>query len=338
MRPSPPRPTPRPKYAPPVEYRRLGGTNLELSRIGLGCGNFGGVGSAPELFGQGESEDEAFAIMDAAWAAGINFFDTAASYGGGRSESWVGAWRAERGAPVLLSTKVFWSVHGDPSDRGLGRERILRELDGSLSRLQAEHVDMYLTHEPDPETPIAETLQTLDELVRSGKVRAIGASNLNGAQLEEALDTSARLGLARFEWVQNEYSLLRRGPELDVLPVCAREGLGFTPFSPLGGGWLTGKYRRAEPYPAGSRMTLRPEPYSDLETHGTYRALDGFRAAAAERAVEPVALATAWVLSHPQVTALVVGPRRPDHLQPALAALELTLSPEERDELAGLFA
>jgi aryl-alcohol dehydrogenase-like predicted oxidoreductase len=320
-----------------VDYRGLGGTSLELSRVGLGCGNFGGVGSAPELFGQGESEDEAFAIMDAAWAAGVNFFDTAGSYGGGRSESWIGRWRAERGTPTILSTKVYWSVTGDPADRGLSGERILREVDRSLERLGVERVDMYLTHEPDPDTPIAETLGALDELIRSGKVGAIGASNLSGRQLEEALETSDRLGLARFAWVQNEYNLLSRGAEEDVLPICAREGLGFTPFGPLAGGWLTGKYRRGEPYPPGSRMTLRPEPYTPLETERTFRGLEALCAAAAERGVEPAALAIAWILSHPQVSAVVVGPRRPEHLDPALAALDLQLSEHERDELAKLF-
>ena len=321
-----------------MEHRQLGRTGLEVSRIGLGCGNFGGIGSAPELFGQGDNEERAFALMDAAVEGGINFLDTAASYGGGRSESWIGRWLAERGMPVLLSTKVYWSVRGDPADRGLSRERILRELDGSLSRLGAQRVDMYLTHEPDPETPIEETLDALDELRRSGKVGAIGASNLDGEQLEEALETSSRHGLARFDWVQNEYSLLRRGPERDVLPVCAREGLGFTPFGPLGGGWLTGKYRRGEPYPADSRMTQRPDPYADLVNDATFRGLEQFQAAAAERGVEPAALAIAWVLSHPQVTAVAVGPRRPEQLDTALAALEVRLSPQERDEVAELFA
>jgi aryl-alcohol dehydrogenase-like predicted oxidoreductase len=321
-----------------VQRRPLGRTRIEVSRIVLGCGNFGGIGSTPELFGQGESREEAFALMDSSWAAGVNVLDTAASYGGGRSESWVGDWRSERGAPVVLSTKVFWSVGGDPSDRGLSHDRILRELEGSLFRLRTERIDMYLTHEPDEETPIAETLGALDEVVRAGKVGAIGASNLDGAGLEEALETSDRLGLTRFDWVQNEYSLLRRGPERDVLPVCAREGVAFTPFGPLGGGWLTGKYRRGEPYPAGSRMTQRPDPYADLVSEETFRGLERFQAAAAERGVEPAALAIAWVLSHPQVTAVVVGPRRPEQLEPALAAVELRLSPQERDELAELFA
>jgi aryl-alcohol dehydrogenase-like predicted oxidoreductase len=321
-----------------VERRPLGRTGLEVSRIALGCGNFGGIGSAPELFGRGESRDEAFALMDAAWAAGINVFDTAASYGGGRSESWVGHWRREREAPVLLSTKVFWSVTGDPDDRGLAHERILRELDGSLSRLGTDKVDLYLTHEPDENTPIEETLRALDEVVQAGKVGAIGASNLDGASLEQALETSTRLGLARYGWLQNEYSLLRRGAEDEILPICEREGLGFTPFSPLAGGWLTGKYRRGEAYPSGSRMTLRPDPYADLVNEETFRGLEAFAAAAADLGVEPATLAVAWVLAHPQVTSVVVGPRRPEQLTTAVAATELELSAAQRDELTGLFA
>jgi aryl-alcohol dehydrogenase-like predicted oxidoreductase len=309
-----------------------------VSRIVLGSGNFGGIGSAPELFGQGESRDEAFALMDAAWAAGINIFDTAASYGGGRSERWVGDWLSERKVPVLLSTKVYWSVSGDPADRGLGHDRILRELDGSLARLRVERVDMYLTHEPDEDTPIEETLRALDEVVQAGKAHAIGASNLDGTGLEQALETSTRLGLARFGWAQNEYSLLRRDVERDVLPICEREGLGFTPFSPLAGGWLTGKYRRGEAYPSGSRMTLRPDPYADLVNEETFHGLEAFAAAAADLGVEPATLAVAWVLGHSQVTAVVVGPRRPEQLATAVAATELELTSRERDELAGLFA
>jgi aryl-alcohol dehydrogenase-like predicted oxidoreductase len=320
-----------------VERRPLGRTGLEVSRIALGCGNFGGIGSAPELFGQGESRDEAFALMDAAWAAGINVFDTAASYGGGRSESWVGDWRRTREEPVLLSTKVFWSVTGDPDDRGLGRERILRELDGSLARLGVDRVDLYLTHEPDEDTPIEETLRALDEAARAGKVGAIGASNLDATGLAQALETSTSLGLARYGWVQNEYSLLRREVEGGILPICEREGLGFTPFSPLAGGWLTGKYRRGEAYPSGSRMTLRPDPYEDLVNEETFRGLEAFAGAAADLGVEPATLAVAWVLAHPQVTSVVVGPRRPEQLATAVAAIELELSPAQRDELAGLF-
>ena len=320
-----------------MDYRRLGPTSLELSRIGLGGGNFGGVGSAPELFGQGESEEEAFALMDAAWAAGINFFDTAASYGGGRSETWVGRWRRDRGANVILSTKVYWSAIGDPDDRGLARDRVLRENAASLERLGVERVHMYLTHEPDPEAPIRETLEAFDELVRSGKVEAIGASNVSAEQLVEALETSEAHGLARFAWVQNELNLLAPTAQDGVREICRREGLGFTPFSPLGGGWLTGKYAQDMPYPAGSRMTLRPEPYQQLVAVQTFRALDAFRGFADELETEPATLALAWLLAQPDITAVVVGPRKPEHLRAALAALDLELNEAQRDELASVF-
>jgi aryl-alcohol dehydrogenase-like predicted oxidoreductase len=321
-----------------VQYRRLGRTSLELSRIGLGCGNFGGIGSAPELFGRGETEKEASALMDAAWAAGVNFFDTAASYGGGRSESWVGRWRRDRGADVVLSTKVFWSVTGDPTDRGLSRDRVLRELEGSLGRLGVDRVQMYLTHEPDPDTPIEETLQALDELVRAGKVEAIGASQIGASELLEALQVSDTNASARFDWVQNELNLLDPRGQDEVLAICRREGLGFTPFSPLAGGWLTGKYERDAPYPSDSRMALRPEPYEELVRESTFRALDTFRRAADARGTEPATLAIAWLLAHPDVTAVVVGPRRPEQLRSALEAVELRLSGSECEELAAIFA
>jgi aryl-alcohol dehydrogenase-like predicted oxidoreductase len=320
-----------------MEQRALGRTGLSLSRLCLGCGNFGGVGSAPAFFGQGESEAEALELMDAAIALGINLFDTADAYGGGRSETWIGRWRAARGTPVLLSTKVFHSVVGDPADRGLAPDRILRQIEGSLARLGVERVDMYLVHAPDPETPLAETLGALDGLVRSGKVGAIGASNVEAAWIEEALTIAERERLTPIGWVQNSYSLLDRDAEREVLPLCAERGLGFTPFGPLSGGWLTGKYRRGEPRPQGSRMTLRPGPCEHLDRDEVYRGLDAFAAAAAERGVDMATLAHAWVLSHPDVTAVILGPRSPRHLEPPRAALELELTPGERDELASLF-
>jgi aryl-alcohol dehydrogenase-like predicted oxidoreductase len=321
-----------------VERRALGRSGLEVSRIVLGCGNFGGIGSAPEFFGHGESRDEAFAILDAARDAGIGALDTAASYGGGRSERWIGEWLADRAAAgTLVSTKVFHSVVGDADDHGLAPDRIVRELDGSLERLGLDRVDMYLTHAPDPETPIEDTLRALDGLVQAGKVGAVGASNVDRSELADALTASAEHRVGRFEWVQNAYSLLDRSAEREVIPLCSWHGLGFTPFSPLAGGLLTGKYRRGESPPPESRMALRPTPGVDLDDDALHDGLERFRRAAEERGVEPATLAVAWVLSHPLVTAVVVGPRRPEHLRTALAALELELSGDERDELGALF-
>jgi aryl-alcohol dehydrogenase-like predicted oxidoreductase len=315
-----------------VEYRRLGRRRIEVSRIALGCGNFGGVGSAPAFFGQGETREQAFELMDAARELGINLFDTADAYGGGRSERWIGEWLRERdAAEIRVTTKVFHSVEGDPTDSGLAPERIRRQVEGSLERLGVERIDVYLTHEPDPATPLEETLGALDELVRAGKVDAVGLSNVDGAELEAAL------AITRIDCVQNSYSLLDREAEREVLPLCERHGVAFVVFSPLAGGWLTGKYRGGEAAPAGSRMTLRPEPYRHLDRKETYRGLDALEAAARARDVDMATLALAWLLGDGRVASAIVGPRRPEHLHAAHAALQVELSAAERRELAGLF-
>ena len=300
-------------------------------RLTLGCGNFGGIGSAPAFFGQGETREDAFELMDAAWAAGLTAFDTADAYGGGRSERWIGEWIAARGHRPELTTKVFHSTVGDPADRGLAPDRILRQIEGSLERLGVERVDTYLVHEPDEETPVEETMQAMAELVEVGKVGRIGASNVDRAWLERAIV------VAPVAVVQNSYSLLEREPEAEVLPFCVEHGIAFTVFGPLAGGWLAGKYRRGKPLPAGSRMTLRPEPYRHLDDDAVYDGLERFEEAASRRGVDMPTLAFAWLLSDARVVDVVVGPRCPDHLDPALAALELHLSAAERDELASLF-
>ncbi len=318
-----------------MEQRSLGRSGIAVSRIILGCGNFGGIGSAPAFFGAGESEAEAHALLDAAFEAGITTFDTADAYGGGRSESYIGSWlRAQRPEVrdrVVLTTKTF-NPMSDGADHGLSPARIRRQLETSLERLGVDSVPLYLSHAMDPETPVAETLGAFAELAEEGKIQAYGGSNVDSAWLEEAL----RHG--KPDWAQNPYSLLERDDETEALQLCADNGLGYTPFSPLAGGWLTGKYRRDEAPPAGSRMTMRPEPYRHLQQDRVYDALEKFEAHARERGTTPAALAVAWLLAQPHVTAVVIGPRRPDQLRPALEALTLDLSPPERDTLTELFA
>jgi 1-deoxyxylulose-5-phosphate synthase len=300
---------------------------IAVSRIVLGCGGFGGVGSAPAFFGRGETQDEAFAIMDAAWEAGITTFDTADAYGGGRSETIVGAWlRSRKPDGIVLTTKTFNPME-EGADHGLAPARVRRQLESSLRRLGVEHVPLYLTHAWDDDVPVAETAGVLDELVAEGKVGAYGLSNVGRAEIEQALAAGA------FAWVQSSYSLLDREVEDGVLPLCAERGLGFEPFSPLAGGWLTGKYRRGEDAPPGSRMTMRPEPYEHLRADGVYDRLDRLAALG-----DPATLALAWLLGDARVTAVVVGPRRPAHLEPALAAVASPLDPSARQELSDLFA
>jgi len=326
-----------------MEYRNLGCTGLKISAVGLGCGNFGGIGSAPAFFGKGETEEEAFALMDAAWEMGISFFDTADAYGGGRSETYIGNWLKAKGSRIrdqlLLSSKVFNRVGDGPNDWGLSRRHVLRQVEASLRRLGTDHLDMYLTHEtPDPATPLEETLRALDDLIHQGKVRYIGASNMPAWLMTKALWISDKYHLFRFEWVQNSYSLLDRSDEKEMFPLCEDQRLGYTPFSPLAGGWLTGKYKKDEPFPTGSRMTLRPEPYQKLLDEKIYHGLEALRAHAAERGTDIASLALAWVMSHPLVTAPILGPRKPEHLEPAKKAMEIKLTDEERDKIAAFLS
>jgi aryl-alcohol dehydrogenase-like predicted oxidoreductase len=288
---------------------------VEVSRVILGCGNFGGIGSAPAFFGRGETREQAFALMDAAWEAGITTFDTADAYGGGRSETYVGEWIAARKPDGLVVTTKTFNPMEDGADHGLAPARIRRQIESSLRRLNVERVDLYLCHDWDPDVPIAETAGALDELVAAGKIGAYGLSNVDGAQLREALDAGS------FGWVQNEYSLLEREAEREVLPLCAERGLGFTPFSPLAGGWLTGKYRRGAPLPAGSRMTMRPEPYEHLRTDAVFDQLEALERVAEERGVAIATLAIEFLLRDPRITAVIIGPRRPGHLTPIVDAL-----------------
>ncbi len=313
-----------------MEHRRLGRTGLKVSRLALGCGNFGGIGSAPAFFGMGETEAEAFALMDRAYDAGINVFDTADAYGGGRSEAWIGRWLQAKGSRVrdqlVLGSKVFNPVGPGPNQRGLSRVHILRQIDASLSRLQTDRLDLYLIHEPDPGTPLEETLVALDDCVRAGKVLYIGASNIEAWRLARALSISERRAIARFDWVQNSYSLMDRAAEREMFPLCAGAGVGFMAFSPLAGGWLTGKYGRGQAYPGGSRMTLRPEPYHAFERETVFDALEAFAREASARGVTMTALALAWVLHQPDVDSAVIGPRRPEHLDAAVAAVDVSLT------------
>ena len=297
-------------------------------RVVLGCGNFGGIGSAPAFFGQGETREQAFDLMDAAWALGLDRFDTADAYGGGRSEAWIGDWIAATGNRPRITSKTFNAME-DGADFGLARERVLRQVETSLARLRVESIDLYLTHEPDPDTPVEETFATLAALAERGLVAAWGVSNVAGDDLRQWL------ALGTPSLVQNSYSLLERGDEQEVIPLCEQHGIEYQAFSPLAGGWLTGKYRQGAEPPPGSRMTMRPEPYRHLDSEPVHAGLERLADAAAARGVSTAALALAWALGG--AGSVVVGPRRPEHLENVHEASSLSLSPAERKEVGSFF-
>jgi aryl-alcohol dehydrogenase-like predicted oxidoreductase len=307
-----------------LETRRpLGRSALTVSRIALGCGNFGGVGSAPEFFGQGLDRDQALELMDAAWEFGITHFDTADAYGGGRSELAIGRWIASRGVRPQLTTKTYNPMQAG-GDRGLLPERIARQLRASLERLGVDRVELYLAHEFDPEVPLPESLGAFDQALAEGMIGAYGVSNFGAPQL------AAALAAGEPQAIQNNYSLLAREDERELLGLCAERQVAYLVFSPLAGGWLTGKYRRGEPFPAGSRMTQRPEPYRELVTGRTFDALARLEAMASGRGISLAGLALAWLLADERVTQIVIGPGRPEHLAPVGEALAHPLTAGER--------
>jgi aryl-alcohol dehydrogenase-like predicted oxidoreductase len=309
-----------------LETRRpLGRSALMVPRIALGCGNFGGVGSSPEFFDQGLSGDQAFELMDAAWEFGLTHFDTADAYGGGRSERAIGRWIASRGVRPQLTTKTYNPMQAG-ADHGLRPERIARQLRMSLERLGVDRVELYLAHEFDPDVPLAESFGAFEQAQADGTIGAYGVSNFSAAQLAAAMAAGAP------QAIQNSYSLLTGQGERDLLTLCAERQVAYLAFSPLAGGWLTGKYRRGEPFPAGSRMTQRPEPYGGFVTDRTFDALDRLQAMAAGRGISMAGLALAWLLADGRVTQIVIGPGRPEHLAPVGEALAHPLTEQDKAE------
>jgi len=303
---------------------------MDASRLVLGCGNFGGIGSAPAFFGQGETEEEAFELMDAAWALGIRTFDTADAYGGGRSEEWIGNWMASSGNRPVIATKTFNPMEAG-ADHGLARARMTRQLESSLDRLGVNYVDVYLTHAFDPDTPLEELVGTFEGLRNLGLIKAWGVSNFGATQLRELCEHG------RPSVVENSYNVLERDDEQDVLPFCADLDISYMAFGPLAGGLLTGRYRQGEDPPTGSRLATRPEGYEHLLTDETFAGLELFKSTAEERGIAPATLALAWLLARPAVTSVIIGARNQQHIGVALQALDLELSPAEADVLAQLF-
>jgi aryl-alcohol dehydrogenase-like predicted oxidoreductase len=313
-----------------LDSRPLGDSDFSIPRIALGCGSFGGLGSTPGLAGHGLSDDESLALMDAAWEFGITHFDTADAYGSGASEQAVGRWIRARGVRPTLTTKTF-NPMAEGADSGLAPERIARQFPASLERLGVDHVELYLAHAFDPEVPLDDSLAAFEALRAAGQVSTYGVSNFDAEQLTQALAVGAPAA------VQNGYSLLERSDEAEVLPLCGERGLAYLVYSPLCGGWLTGKYRRGEQYPVRSRMTQLPGPYGGLTNDRTFDALEALAAFASARGSSMAGTALAWLLADNRVSQIVIGPGRAEHLEPVGEALAQPLAPEERVELAAIF-
>ena len=311
-----------------MDYVRLGSSGVKVSRICLGCMSFGSG------FDWMLAEEPSFAIVRKALDLGINFFDTADVYSAGESEQILGrALRAfgVRREDVVIATKVFQPMGPGPNQRGLSRKHICESIDGSLRRLGLDYVDLYQIHRFDLETPIEETLEALTQLIRDGKVRYLGASTMAAYQLAKMLYKADQLHLARFVSMQNNYSLLYREEEREMIPLCREEGIGLIPYSPIGGGLL-----------AGSRRTGTVRSHSVMARDRFRRApdeavIDAVAAVARERGVQPAQIAIAWLLAQRGVTAPIVGATKTNHLEDPVKAVGMQLSAEETARLEGVY-
>lgn len=313
-----------------MQYTRLGNTGLEISRLCLGCMSFGDPTKGSHSWVL--DEERSRTIIRHAVESGITFFDTANIYSLGESEAVLGRalWSMMRREDVVLATKVYGRMRSGPNGGGLSRKAIMFEIDQSLSRLGTDYVDLYQIHRFDPETPIEETLETLDDVVKAGKARYIGASTMAAWQFMKMLGTQQRLGLARFVSMQNHLNLIHRDEEREMLPLCASEGIGVVPWSPLARGRLSRPWTQTSD--RLERDAVGKKLYVGAETRAK-AVVDAVNALSRERGVPPAQIALAWVLQKKPVDAPIIGVTRREHLDDAIAALDVVLSPEEIDAL-----
>ena len=312
-----------------IQYRRLGRTGLKVSPLCLGSMNFGWTAD----------EKTSFAVMDAFAEAGGNFIDTADIYNrwveghiGGESEGVIGRWLQARGnrSQMIIATKVRGQMGPGPNDQGLSRRHIFDACDASLRRLQSDTIDLYQTHYFDADVPIDETLEALDRLVQQGKVRYVGCSNYPAWRLMEALWTSDKCGLARYNSIQPHYNLVNRAEfERELAEVCLANGIGIIPYSPLAGGFLTGKYSRDRDTDSVRAESVRQRYFNDAG----WKVLDAVRAVAVELDTTPLAVSLAWLLAQPGMTAPIVGANTVEQLQGSVAALDVDLTAEQMETL-----
>jgi aryl-alcohol dehydrogenase-like predicted oxidoreductase len=309
-----------------MEYRNLGKSGLKVSAIGLGTNRFGA-----EHVPQSAVND----MLDAALDLGINFIDSADVYTGGQSEVTLGNALKGRWDRFVLATKVFWPTGDGPNDRGTSRFHIMNAVEASLRRLQSDHIDLYYLHRWDASTPIEEAMRALDDLIRMGKIRYVGGSDFAAWQLAKANLLAEFRSWTALAVMQSHYHMLERGVEREMLPYCAEHGVGFVPYFPLAGGFLTGKYRRGQPAPAGSRGEVS-DYVKGYMTEANYDKIEKLEAWASERGHTLGDLAQSWLLAQPAVCSVISGATKLEQIQTNVRAIEWKLTQDELDEANAL--
>jgi aryl-alcohol dehydrogenase-like predicted oxidoreductase len=308
-----------------MEYRNLGKSGLQVSVVGLGCNNFGGR----------LDEAQTKAVIDQCVEEGITFFDTSDIYGGrGKSEEFMGPALKPHRRDVVIATKCAGPMGEGPYWSGLSRKYIIEAVEASLRRLQTDYIDLFQVHFPDPKTPIDETLHALDDLVRDGKIRYIGNSNFKAWQVVEAEFVARAEHISRFISAQNEYSLLQRAPEPELIPACEKYGVGLLPFFPLASGFLTGKYRPDQAPPEGTRLGAANSPFAArILNEGNFEMLVKLEKFAEDRGHTMIELAFSWLASKPVVGSVIAGATKPEQVTQNAKAAEWRLTGEEMTEV-----
>ncbi len=309
-----------------MEYRQLGNSGLQVSIVGLGCNNFG----------MRIQQDETTAVVNKAIDLGINLFDTADIYGGrGTSETYLGVALGDRRHDIVLASKFGMAMGEGPYTSGGSRKYIMKAVEDSLRRLNTDYIDLYQIHQPDPETPIEETMRALDDLVKSGKVRYIGHSNFSGWQTAEAAKIAEQHNMTPFISAQNEYSLLQRRVEHDLVPACNHFGVGILPFFPLASGFLTGKYRQGEAAPEGTRLSAGRfgERYLSDENFAVLGKLEAY---ASDNGHTILELAMSWLASQPEIGSVIAGATKPEQVESNATAADWKMTKEQIDEVRAL--
>ncbi len=319
-----------------LEYRRLGNSGLRVSSLCFGAMTFGEADETSFMHKLGSDEETSHALLDRALDAGINFVDTADVYGNdGLSERVIGRWfeRAKKRERVVLASKFRFRMSAGPNGTGAARIRIMRAVEESLTRLKTDRIDLYQIHMQDNDTPEEETLRALDDLVTQGKVLYLGASNYAAYRLVHSLWLSKSENTSRFTSIQMQYSLVCRDIEREHVPVCREFGLGILPWSPLAGGFLSGKYARGQAIPEGTRLAKDSGHWVDLSKDQNWAVLEATSAIAKERGGTPAVVALAWLVQRPHVTSVIFGARNQQQLDGAIAAGSFRLRPEEVKKL-----
>lgn len=322
-----------------MKYTTIKNSNIQIPRMSFGCSNFGGVGSAANLVGKGDTEESCHQILNLLYSFGINHFDTASTYGAGNSEKILGKWLASCKIPrnkVVVSSKIGGSVSRRwpwQKRRGLSAKHIIREIDLSLQRLKVDFLDILYIHMPDPNTPIEETLSALNSVVVQGKVKTLGASNVDVGYLEQSLEVCRENSFAEYKVVQNEYNFINRSDEDLLIPYCNREHILYMGYGPLLGGLLTGKYNKGCKYPKNTRLYYRSDLYQSTLTRKNFLIIEKLNEYTRSIGIDLPTLMYAWLYERSNVSSFLIGARNESQFKSAVDALQVKLTKHEWQEL-----